>query len=161
MTQVNGFDFSKYDVGGTGATAGDGKLTGAEAEKARADGWTVWDGFNKDDKAEYVEQKEAKTPIEKAGQNLFMELKAKAAKKNQSKEKQTKIPKIMPYIIDNDSESVKEKLDKIRKSFLPICREVDEVPELEPPICREGDETPGLEPPIDLYGGGKPEIKWM
>ena len=52
MAQVNGFDFSKYDVGGSGATAGDGRLTGAEVAKAKADGWTIWDGCSKNDKIE-------------------------------------------------------------------------------------------------------------
>ena len=41
------FDFAKYDVGGKGAKAGDGKLTGEEVEKAKADGWNVWDGMPK------------------------------------------------------------------------------------------------------------------
>ena len=57
MAQVNGFDFSKYDVGGTGATAGDGRLTGAEVAKAKADGWTIWDGYSKNDKIEKYEEK--------------------------------------------------------------------------------------------------------
>ena len=57
MAQVNGFDFSKYDVGGTGATAGDGRLTGAEVAKAKADGWTIWDGCSKNDKIEKYEEK--------------------------------------------------------------------------------------------------------
>ena len=49
MAEVNGnFDFKKYDVGGTGATANDGKLTGEEAQTARADGWTIWDGFSEE-----------------------------------------------------------------------------------------------------------------
>ena len=52
MSDVNGnFDFKKYDVGGAGATANDGKLTGEEAQKARADGWTIWDGFSADSEA--------------------------------------------------------------------------------------------------------------
>lgn len=59
MAQVNGFDFSKYDVGGSGATAGDGRLTGAEVAKAKADGWTIWDGCSKNDKIEKYEEKEA------------------------------------------------------------------------------------------------------
>ena len=59
MAQVNGFDFSKYDVGGTGATAGDGRLTGAEVAKAKADGWTIWDGCSKNDKIEKFEEKNA------------------------------------------------------------------------------------------------------
>ncbi len=41
------FNFAKYDVGGKGAKAGDGKLTGEEVEKAKADGWNVWDGMPK------------------------------------------------------------------------------------------------------------------
>ena len=41
------FDFAKYDVGGKGAKAGDGKLTGEEVQKAKADGWIVWDGMPK------------------------------------------------------------------------------------------------------------------
>ena len=46
MSEVNNnFDFKKYDIGGTGATANDGKLTGEEVEKARADGWNVWDRY--------------------------------------------------------------------------------------------------------------------
>ena len=57
MAQVNGFDFSKYDVGGSGATAGDGRLTGAEVAKAKADGWTIWDGCSKDDKIEKYKEK--------------------------------------------------------------------------------------------------------
>lgn len=57
MAQINGFDFNKYDVGGTGATAGDGKLTGAEVAKAKADGWTIWDGCSKNDKIEKFEEK--------------------------------------------------------------------------------------------------------
>lgn len=47
MGKVEKFDFSNYDIGGTGAAANDGKLTGEEAQKARADGWTIWDGFSK------------------------------------------------------------------------------------------------------------------
>lgn len=41
------FNFAKYDVGGKGAKAGDGKLTGEEVQKAKADGWNVWDGMPK------------------------------------------------------------------------------------------------------------------
>ena len=41
------FNFAKYDVGGEGAKAGDGKLTGEEVQKAKADGWIVWDGMPK------------------------------------------------------------------------------------------------------------------
>lgn len=41
------FDFAKYDIGGKFATAGDGKLTGAEVRKAQADGWNVWERFTK------------------------------------------------------------------------------------------------------------------
>lgn len=48
MTHINGFDFSKYDVGGTDSTANDGKLTGEEAKNARADGWTIWDGYSEE-----------------------------------------------------------------------------------------------------------------
>ena len=51
MTEINGFDFSKYDIGGADATSGDGKLTGAEARAARADGWTIWDGFSEENEA--------------------------------------------------------------------------------------------------------------
>ena len=41
------FNFDKYDVGGKGAKAGDGKLTGEEVQKAKADGWNIWDGMPK------------------------------------------------------------------------------------------------------------------
>lgn len=41
------FNFAKYDVGGNVAKAGDGKLTGEEVEKAKADGWNIWDGMPK------------------------------------------------------------------------------------------------------------------
>ena len=53
MTEINSFDFSKYDVGGTDATASDGKLTGQEAQNARADGWTIWDGYSEEDLKQY------------------------------------------------------------------------------------------------------------
>ena len=57
MAGINSFDISKYDIGGTqqGDKAGDKKLTGDEVRKARAEGWTVWDGFMEGDKVEYVE----------------------------------------------------------------------------------------------------------
>ena len=43
------FNFDKYDIGGAGATAGDGKLTGQEAKRAYAAGYTsVWDGATKE-----------------------------------------------------------------------------------------------------------------
>lgn len=60
MAEVNGnFDFKKYDVGGTGATANDGKLTGQEAQNARADGWTIWDGFSEENETpENVNQRQ-------------------------------------------------------------------------------------------------------
>ena len=45
------FNFSKYDIGGDGATANDNKLTGRERIMAMQDGWTIWDGFEKGDKA--------------------------------------------------------------------------------------------------------------
>ena len=65
MTGINSFDISKYDVGGTqnGDKAGDKKLTGDEARKARADGWTVWDGFVEGDKVEHVENKDLKSGL--------------------------------------------------------------------------------------------------
>ena len=56
MTEVNGFDFSKYDVGGSDATAGDGRLTGGEVKQAMADGWNVWDEFRKGDEASRIDK---------------------------------------------------------------------------------------------------------
>ena len=40
------FKIEKYDIGGNGAIAGDGQLTGSEVKKAQKDGWTVWDGYS-------------------------------------------------------------------------------------------------------------------
>ena len=40
------FDFTKYDVGGWGARAGDGLLSGAEVTRARKDGWLVFDCYD-------------------------------------------------------------------------------------------------------------------
>lgn len=48
MAIVNGFNFDAYDIGGNNAKKGDGRLTGDEIKKARADGWNVWDGYSKD-----------------------------------------------------------------------------------------------------------------
>ena len=50
------FDFSKFDIGGKGAKAGDGVLTGAEVTRAQRAGYTVWDGYKKTDPtpAEYL-----------------------------------------------------------------------------------------------------------
>ena len=42
---VPGFDFNSFDVGGKGAVAGDGKLTGEEVKRARDAGHFVWDGY--------------------------------------------------------------------------------------------------------------------
>lgn len=55
MTGINGFDITKYDVGGTqsGDKAGDKKLTGDEVLKAQRDGWTVWDGYVEGDSVEH------------------------------------------------------------------------------------------------------------
>ena len=55
MTGINGFDITKYDVGGTqsGDKAGDKKLTGDEVLKAQRDGWTVWDGYVEGDCVEH------------------------------------------------------------------------------------------------------------
>ena len=39
------FELNKYDVGGKGAVAGDGKLNGDEVELAKADGFHVWEGY--------------------------------------------------------------------------------------------------------------------
>ena len=73
MTGINSFDISKYDVGGTqkGDKAGDKKLTGDEARKARADGWTVWDGFVEGDKVEHVENKDNKSALMQHFETLF------------------------------------------------------------------------------------------
>ena len=50
MTKVaNDFNFAKFDIGGNGATAGDGKLTGQEVERARQAGYSVWEGYNEND----------------------------------------------------------------------------------------------------------------
>ena len=46
---TNDFDFAKYDIGGNGATAGDGKLTGEEVAKANRAGYSVWDGYKAED----------------------------------------------------------------------------------------------------------------
>lgn len=56
MAEVNGFNFSKYDVGGNGAIAGDNKLTGAEIHLAAKDGWTIWDGFKNGEQAVKTEE---------------------------------------------------------------------------------------------------------
>ena len=73
MASINGFDFSKYDVGGTqkGDKAGDKKLTGDEAKKARADGWTVWDGFIEGDKVEHVDNNDNKSALWQGLRNMF------------------------------------------------------------------------------------------
>lgn len=57
MTGINGFDITKYDVGGTqsGDKAGDKKLTGDEVLKAQKDGWTVWDGYVEGDSVEHYD----------------------------------------------------------------------------------------------------------
>ena len=73
MTGINSFDISKYDIGGTqkGDKAGDKKLTGDEARKARTDGWTVWDGFVEGDKVEHVENKDTKPGLKQSIKTLF------------------------------------------------------------------------------------------
>lgn len=73
MASINGFDFSKYDVGGTqkGDKAGDKKLTGDEAKKARADGWTVWDGFIEGDKVEHVDNNDNKSALWQGLRTMF------------------------------------------------------------------------------------------
>lgn len=73
MASINGFDFSKYDVGGTqkGDKAGDKKLTGDEAKKARADGWTVWDGFIVGDKVEHVDNNDNKSALWQGLRTMF------------------------------------------------------------------------------------------
>ena len=73
MAGINGFDISKYDIGGTqkGDKAGDKKLTGDEARKARADGWTVWDGFVEGDKVEHVENKDNKSTFMQSLKTFF------------------------------------------------------------------------------------------
>ena len=73
MASINGFDFSKYDVGGTqkGDKAGDKKLTGDEAKKARSDGWTVWDGFIEGDKVEHVDNNDNKSALWQGLRTMF------------------------------------------------------------------------------------------
>ena len=51
MVEQVTFNFDKYNVGGEGASSTDNKLTGAEVWKAAAEGWTVWDGFERGDRA--------------------------------------------------------------------------------------------------------------
>ena len=43
------FNFKLYDIGGKDATADDGKLTGEEVKKAKADGWNVWEEYSQCD----------------------------------------------------------------------------------------------------------------
>ena len=73
MAGINGFDISKYDVGGTqkGDKAGDRKLTGDEARKARADGWTVWDGFMEGDSVEHFDTKNIKSALRQGIKTSF------------------------------------------------------------------------------------------
>lgn len=54
--EVNGFKFSQYDVGGNGATANDGKLTGDEVQKARSAGWNVFDGMDENNIPDRTEE---------------------------------------------------------------------------------------------------------
>lgn len=54
--EIPSFNFRKYDVGGEGATSGDGKLTGAEVAKAQEENWCIWDGFQENDTAKQAKQ---------------------------------------------------------------------------------------------------------
>ncbi len=50
MTRVaQDFNLAKFDIGGQGATAGDGKLTGKEVERAKQAGYSVWEGYSEKD----------------------------------------------------------------------------------------------------------------
>ena len=102
MTEINQFDFKKYDIGGSDSTAGDGRLTGAEVDKAEADGWTVWDGCKEGDNITQIDKKSQAKPV---FQTILNMLKSDSYKefsklKNEILEKKLAAKGIYPTKID-------------------------------------------------------------
>ena len=115
---INNFDFSKYDVGGTGAKAGDKMLTGDEVKKARADGWSIWECLNRNDKAvRRVPNDKGKDVCKTINNMSKSELYKKyKAKKEQILEKLLTKENIYPSIVDG--KKVYSMSDRMSNKFI-------------------------------------------